>query len=272
VRGRRPTDLDLGSPVEARAPQSAPGDGFTGQRLEEHPVAEAVALPLALGGLEHARDDFAGHHTTHRRAYPRVGEDRRHGVEMTGPEGLAAQARGGHTFGHRHHQRRLRLRAMSTAVKRSMKAGWIIAGLLALALAIAVMQYGRAQRPVVMDVAGAANATMTVGAHELLTVDPSRARFVPGFEVIGGTRFEVAGRAGGAVVYARGTERITYATVSGTENINNTGGYTQTIGKRELRWQTRDIVQTTRGGRNVVITFSPYSERLRRIVVRLTGQ
>jgi len=161
---------------------------------------------------------------------------------------------------------------MSTAVKRSMKAGWIIAGLLAIALVIAVMQYGRVQRPVVMDVAGAANATMTLGPRRAVATDPSRARSVPGFEVIGGTRFEVAGRAGGAIVYARGRERITYATVSGTENINNTGGYTQTVGKRELRWQARDIVQTTRGGRNIVITFSPYSEELRRIVVRLSGQ
>jgi hypothetical protein len=154
------------------------------------------------------------------------------------------------------------------------RTGWILAGLLSIALTVAFVQYNRATRPTIFEVAGQAAIQLNLApaaAQRNSVDDLGFPRASEGFHVIGGSTFTVDERPGAAIVWARGEQRITYAIVSGTDRINaefpQRLTYAQVRGeKRELVWIGDQVLTFRRDERTVVMTGTPHSEQLRRIM------
>ena len=160
----------------------------------------------------------------------------------------------------------------------SRATGWLIAGLLAVLLVVLYVWHERVTRPTVLKVAGLGGATFDSNERQAL------GRFVDGlgfpqhaaggFRAIGGTTFEIDGRAGATVVWARDEQRINYTIVAGTDHIDTEYPWVVRNVKvrgesRDLYWVTDGLMTFKRNGRTVVMTGSPPSERLRRVMREL---
>jgi hypothetical protein len=150
--------------------------------------------------------------------------------------------------------------------------------LLAVALAASLWQYQRATRATVPDVAAQATLSTRIAPREALRMTVGTLAFpqrVDGFETLGGSTFEVGGRDAAAVVFGRGRERLTYAIVSGTDHVNyydRAGRHMPTaryVGGRELNWYDDEMVVVKRNDQTIVITGTPVSGALRRVVRRV---
>jgi hypothetical protein len=147
-----------------------------------------------------------------------------------------------------------------------------------LALVGSLWQYQRATRATVPDVAAHASLSTRIPPREALRMRVDTLGFpqrVDGFEPLGGSRFEVGGRAAAAVVFARGDERLTYAIVSGTEHVNYYdraglyGPVAQQVDGRELQWYDDEMVVVKRNDQTIVITGTPASDELRGVMRRV---
>jgi hypothetical protein len=167
------------------------------------------------------------------------------------------------------------------ARRRLRNVGWWTAGALVVALAASLVQYHRATRASVPDVAAQSAISTVIEPSRALgmTVDglgfPQR---VDGFRALGGSTFKVGGRHVAAVVFARGEQRLTYAIVAGAKHVNfydHDGEYAPSeryVGKRALEWYGDEMVAVKRNSRTVVITGTPASNALRRAMQALALQ
>ena len=151
-------------------------------------------------------------------------------------------------------------------------------GLLVLALVGTLWQYQRATRATVPDVAAHASLSTRIAPREALQMRVGTLGFpqrVEGFEPLGGSAFEVGGRDAAAVVFGRGEQRLTYAVVSGSEHVNyydRAGLYAPTesyVDGRELQWYGNEMVVVKRNEQTIVITGTPASDGLRRVMRRV---
>jgi hypothetical protein len=163
-----------------------------------------------------------------------------------------------------------------TRLRRATTA-WLLAGVLVLALLLQQRIIHERNEPTIRTVAGMGAATFEANP------DVAVARMVDGlgfpragggFHAIGGTTFEIGGREGASVVWARGEQRITYSIIAGKEHVEaqELWGATQNVTvhgeSRDLNWGD-SLVYFKRDGRTVVMTGTPPSEELRRVMRNL---
>jgi hypothetical protein len=154
--------------------------------------------------------------------------------------------------------------------------GWLLAGVLAVALAVSVFASFDAKHPTIAGVAGAGVATFEANPEIALgrTVDdlgfPQHIR--DGFHAIGGTTFTLAGRAGASVVWAKGEQRVTYTMLAGTDHVEaqELWGATRNVKVRgesvDLNWAGDGLMYFKRQGHAVVISGTPPSKALRHVM------
>lgn len=144
-----------------------------------------------------------------------------------------------------------------------------------LALVGTLWQLQRVTRATVPDVAAHASLSTRISPREALQMRVGALGFpqrVEGFEPLGGSTFEVGGRDAAAVVFARGEQRLTYSAVSGAEHVNyydRAGLYAPTtsyVDGRELQWYGDEMVVVKRNQQTIVITGTPASDGLRRVM------
>ena len=162
------------------------------------------------------------------------------------------------------------------APRRLRTLDWWLAGALTLALTVTLWQYHPATRATVPDVAAQAAVSTRIAPREALRMTVDALGFPhqdDGFTALGGSTFEVGGRRAAAVVFARGEHRLTYSIVAGTAHVNyfddDYAPAPSYRGKRELNWYGDEIVTVKRGARTVVISGTPASTRLRRVMETL---
>jgi hypothetical protein len=153
-----------------------------------------------------------------------------------------------------------------------------VVGLLVAALVGTFWQYQRATRATVPEVAAYASLSTRIAPAEALQVRVGTLGFpqrVEGFKPLGGSAFEVGGRDAAAVVFGRGEQRLTYSIVSGGGHVNyydRAGLYAPTesyVDGRELQWYGDEMVVVKRNGQTIVITGTPASDELRRVMRRV---
>ncbi|MDA0161848.1 hypothetical protein OM076_16360 [Solirubrobacter ginsenosidimutans] len=156
------------------------------------------------------------------------------------------------------------------------RTGWLLAGVLAVALAVSVFAYFDAKHPTIAKVAGAGVATFEANPKIALGrfVDglgfPQRIR--DGFHPIGGTTFTLDGRPGASVIWAKGEQRVTYTMLAGTGDVpaEELWGATTNVKVRgesiDLNWAGDGLMYFKRQGRTVVISGTPPSEALRHVM------
>jgi hypothetical protein len=158
-----------------------------------------------------------------------------------------------------------------TRVRRA-STGWLVAGALLVALLLAQWQRREQTEPTIRAIAGMGSATFEPNPDVALERMVDRLGFPEasgGFHAIGGTTFEIAGREGASVVWARGEQRMTYSILAGTDHVEarELWGDTQNVSvrgeSRDLNWGN-GFVYFKRDERTVVITGSPPSASLRR--------
>jgi len=150
-----------------------------------------------------------------------------------------------------------------------------LAAVLVIALAGSLVQYHRATRATVPEIAAQASLSTRIAPRQALRMHVDRLGFpqaVAGFKALGGSTFKVGGRNVAAVVFGRDGQRITYAIVSGTDHVNyydRAGLYAPRetyVGKRALNWYGDEMVTVKRNQQTIVITGTPASDGLRRTI------